>query len=886
MTAIDHRVEVTRTVTGFRQAGDVMTRFNPLPIQELVAAGPDPDEVLRTLTATRRWLESNRETVTDALYELASAVSGEDRNRHVLPLRRDVHNRRPPRVDRVRLAALGAPPAVFEWLDREAVLSASERHLQELYQEKLAVESDALRRLCAEDDFAASVAMSSADLVADLVRFRDTPETAISAGLRKSEPAILRYAQRAMLRTSPFSRYTVISPAAWTGDAPADRAEVEIAIRTRCEINHVLVRRLLSDVVEDPASRPWLRYRFCDDWRIEDGLLVFRYQVDERSARPRVFKSTDRTASVRANRVLLRWMEWSDRNRRPATLLAELASQLAGAVPGLTAEGAQSFVGELVDAGLLQPSVPVPEQSADILGDARAFLRQIPTPAAAQAATALGEVAALVPAVGTADAEHRPQVLSRLASGLDAAFAATGRSRPKTTLVYEDAVNDSPVRLPQAGWERPLRDLGSLLAVLEASDPTHVLRVLVSRGFVSRFGRGGSCDDLKELRPVLDAALVNWGRAIAKPGESERLDPDLRALASLRDGFLSLCLRDPVEGEVRLDHADLARLAAKVPARVAHTWASYTVFVQPGVRPDGEPEFVLNHIYQGLGTFTSKFLHALPESQRQLARQRIASFFPSDRMLLEYRPVFGFNANLHPPLCDLEVGHDGDGSVPLGSFSARHDEASDQVLLIHRPSGRLAHFLYLGLLIPYLLPRRHTGMLALEGTSPIEVAAQLQQGYAKLEKLPVAEFPRVRLGSIVLARRAWQVSPEALPLPGRDEPEARFWSRFDAWRISLGMPRRLFYRLEEAATGTADGPAFEDMKARYFNRRPKLTYLDPHSALDIKQLRRTLLRSGPAGAHFVECLPTPDSAWLHSSKGRHVSELMIEFDRPSCGWTS
>src|SRR5207245_3816301 len=120
--------------------------------------------------------------------------------------------------------------------------------------------------------------------------------------------------------------------------------------------------------------------------------------------------------------------------------------------------------------------------------------------------------------------------------------------------------------------------------------------------FVSQFGPGGRCEDMGLLRSILDGTLASWGKAISSHQNIGADDPDLRALRSVRKAFLELCRGEEDGCEVELDPRDIANLCDRIPARIGNGWASYSVFLQPGTMPGGGAEFVVNHIYQGMGT--------------------------------------------------------------------------------------------------------------------------------------------------------------------------------------------------------------------------------------------------------------------------------------------
>src|SRR5690606_446171 len=137
-----------------------------------------------------------------------------------------------------------------------------------------------------------------------------------------------------------------------------------------------------------------------------------------------------------------------------------------------------------------------------------------------------------------------------------------------------------------------------------------------------------------------------------------------------------------------------------LPAWARARPVSYSVFAQRF--PGG---LAINHIYAGFARFTSRFLPHLDPSASAAVARWLRRLLGED--IAQFRPVNGFNANLHPLVVPEEVGEDARwADLTPDELEMVHDEHTDLVRVRHRRSGRDLNLLYLGFLVPFVLPYR------------------------------------------------------------------------------------------------------------------------------------------------------------------------------------
>ncbi|MFD7659865.1 hypothetical protein ACFV4N_38310, partial [Actinosynnema sp. NPDC059797] len=316
-------------------------------------------------------------------------------------------------------------------------------------------------------------------------------------------------------------------------------------------------------------------------------------------------------------------------------------------------------------------------------------------------------------------------------------------------------------------------------------------------------------------------------------------DPGVRAVLDAREKLAGQVHDGVVTDEVLAAAADL------VPAWATNRPGSYGFFAQP--TRDGR--LVVNRVYAGFGKFTSRFLDLLPGARDAVARQVRRHIADP----VQFRPVQGFNANLHPLLGAREVGEDARwADLPADELDVRHDPVADEVRVTHR--GVPLDVLYAGFLIPVALPDRQAPLYS-----------DLACGWVDLDPLRPASTrrgatvrDRLTWGDVVLARRSWDFATP--PAVGAEEQAALDVARL---RARHGLPEHVF-------VGPDRGPASVDAYRRALTA-DKPQYADLGDPLHLRCLPRLLARF-PDGVRLTEALPVPGTG---APAGR-VVELIAE----------
>ncbi|MGW3246227.1 lantibiotic dehydratase [Streptomyces sp. NPDC001070] len=880
-----------------------MLRLAGLPVEAAQRLrSPDARRWADHVLAEERRLAEAGARLSDPLAALVADSDDDRMRREVLRLRRAVFNNRLPQdaPGTLALAArLGGPTGaeLLAWLrDRQAWEEQRARG-QAVLAAAFGQGRTALRELAGGEQLRMGLLLASPTLEGQLDAYIRGDAAASGKRGRKIERSLLAYLYRTACKTSPFSTFTGVAVGEFRTDG-APGGDVRVAERWtgHPRLNVVVLRRLAEAVAADPERRGDLLVSLASGWELDDDRVRFVRRsvtagddsapVSFDAARDRLF-FLRRSGALEGLLGLLR--------ERPLLRHRDLVAWL-GTERGASAEEAERYLSALLQLGMVQLNSLHPDvHSHDPLRAFQQALLEVGRPWATGLAERLEGTAADVAAYAAAPLDRRRELLTGLRRDLPAAvesLGASGTTLPQT-LLYEDArAAAGPVTADLRRWrelaEGPLRSLARLLPAFDVS----LAQRLTFKGFfLARHGRGGRCEDLLKLvhdfhEDLFEQYLLFTSRRgphDSREGHAAEENwlglPQITALDRARAAFVEGMrerwrTRDADAAELRIDE-DLVDAVAAELAPIPPGFAPQSHFVQLADRA-GDPLVVLNGSYGGLCFPFTRFTHCFdtPDdgpglSEHLLAALRAAQ--PDGAVFAEITAgSVTTNLNLHGRLTDHQILCPGEtGSAPpearihLDDLLVEHDPDEDRLVVRSRRLGKEVIPLYLGYLVPMVLPEIPRTLLLLSPTSKtaLDVWTGVPEGPA-VEG--VTTRPRVRYGSVVLSRRRWTAGASALPRRPAGEDDADWFLRWQRWRRGHGVPARAFATVlpaEGASGGWAGGS--------------KPHYVDFDSPLSLLALEG-LVKDRAGRVVLEEMLPAEDDLHVTSERGRHVAELAVE----------
>lgn len=873
-----------------------MLRVAALPFDTVdVLRCPDSAQWARELLREEERLRAAGAALSDPIGAIVPGIESEQDRRRLLDLRRQVFNNRMPRdLPAARaLAALAGGPAgeaLAAWLvDRErweGLRGAGAGR----YAEELAAGRAGLRGLCADDRIRLGLLLASPTLDGQLGSYVGGK---LDKRARKVERSLLSYLYRTAAKTSPFSTFTGVALGRFdAGTGPVTRFSGTWSSHPR--LNVVALARLAEAITENADLRGDLAVSVASGWDADEDRVRFvrRSRDTGGDDAPVSFDAAkDRLYFLRRSGALEELL--AHLRDHPAVRYADLVDLLASR-HGAERPEADRYVGALVQLGILQlTGLDVDVHCPDPLRGFQRALREIGRPWAERAAALLERPAERIDRYPAAGLDERRALLTGLRADLAevlTALGAEGGSLPQT-LLYEDVrAQDASVSCDAGLWDRTAGEpLSALARILPAFDVALPQQLTLKGFFLARFGAAGRCEDLLKLvHDFHEDIFDQYLRLTAdRPDSGPDGDPlpeenwlrmaELKALDRARLAFVAGMRERWAALPADATDLDLGQdLVDEVAGHLRPLGSGYSPqchFVQLAAnRP--EPLAVLNDSFGGLYFPFTRFTHcfdgapdaALCAQLRAELRRRQ----PDGAVFAEITAgAATTNLNLHGRLTDYEIVCPGESSsadaharIDLDDLYLEHDPDADRLVLRSVRLGCEVVPLYLGYLLPMVLPEVPRTLLLLSPTS--RAVPEVWRGVARGPASGgVSTRPRVRYRSLVLSRRSWTAPAESLPPRAVAAPDADWFLAWHRWRAEHDLPDRLFATVRRSPGG--GGPWFGGGKPQY---------VDFDSPLSLIALEGLVEAGG--SVVFEEMLPERGDLHVESARGGHVAELALE----------
>lgn len=821
------------------------------------------DEILRLsghLTATAA-------TLCETLYELI----GDNHHPHLKPLlvtlRRDLFAQRKPKTRVWSPVVRAALPAdlvteIGHWLSGLDRLAAMEAELPGVLTAETSDRTEALRAMVALPEFQFGVAHSSTTLSAKLTEWLAGGTVAPT---RKVILRLARYLARAAMKTSPYATFTASGLGGW--DAHADVLRTgELHLHGVAEIDRRLLKEVWRSMTARPETRGAVRLRTNPSAVEEAGRVVF--------LGPGPTEPINSVTASTTLRTLLDLFREAD-----GATVCEARRRLLGEQPDpVQAAELTQFVDRLIDCGLLECLAPFHEFSAEPVE------RLVEWSATrTMAPPELRELAGVVrryPVLTALEDRMRWQDhLRTLAANLGGTI---GRSLPALAVARPNCViSGVPTTFGLPAWQHISADLNAARQLLTVFDRSLPLKIAAADYFLDQYGdRDATVPFLSFYQHINDPAttpttLMRIVRRLLPYPKEQALEPlrdedcpRIRTLARLRSATWAAV--DALHGDERVLTSEVIdRLTADLP-RLARPPEALSCYVQIATI-DGKTVLVTNAISAGRRRGTGRIEYLLDKAGIRSPDRGTPQCTPATASLTEFQWSGDTNLNLRP-LTQRSIGypfsdHDPDTSALRLSDLAVAYDSERELLRLLAPDGSIVRPVHRGLLAETMLPPAQAFLVQVFGLNTTQMLPgwALRRGLRPPSAAGIEHIPRLRAGSVVLARRCWRMRAGELPTPAAGEGDTGYLLRLARWLSDQGIPRRFYLRV------LRQGSARDFLASK--SRKP--LYVDATNWF----LLQDMLRALPQDAQFVvleEALPDVADIPSYAGAGKRATEFIVD----------
>lgn len=899
----------------------------------LLRVGGLPVDVVESLrfSETARWAESVlalEQTLAEKKGEIADALCAavpryvEDRalRRKLINVRRAVFN--------LREAGWGTEVKAFaERLaspEREYLLAwveLWERYTrlqstgQELFARELAQKRVCLKKIAEEADFRKGLALASPLLENALDAYLRADHQRLNHALRSVERSLVEYLVRTACKTSPFSTFTAVCPGTFDDRGTKCDPDVVYQIasmekKSFTQLNVIILSRLSTCILAAPQIRPDLPVSMTPGWHIIDGRIRYVRKVqnveDENGEATFSLDLLHENVFYLPVGPLLQTLIdliGNGRRMRFRELVARLAD-LSGSPTSADQKQVSAYLEHLLQLGLLiVPDLQLDLHSKYPLKRYRQGLQALQIPALDYIALHLEVLETLVQRYATALAGQRRELLAAIEQEVRACYAELGQSHvslPKTLLYEDTTLTPQKLTINQIHWQKILSSVAEFQRVLPLFDLNLPRRLVTEGYFRARYGAGQQCDDFLsfayEFRQRFFGHYLKSSFIPPDSPVSARKSPLYvnyfqqssltrleRAQQELSE-YISRAYRDLQGDELTLGGDFLEKFAPYVPESATHL-SSYAFFSQ-FARVNGEALMIINRISTGLTLMFSRFGYFFDEEEGhnlvQELRLALRRLQPTGAVFAELKGGYATtNLNFHPQVTPYELVCPGDLSsrareeqIPLADLAVQHVAEEGRLRLYSQRLGKEVIPVYLGFLLPMLLPELQQVLLNFAIAPRCQI--NLWKDVPVVADSKGAQFyPRLNYKQIVLQRAQWKFPPGVFPQRAGGQSDADFFLTVARWRRRYRLPSRVFVtpaRDGEMAT-TRSVPAKKELAENVYAYKP--LYVDFENAFSLALLE-TAIRGFPHGVIMTEMLPQREHLWFQQNNQSYVSEFVWE----------
>lgn len=870
-----------------RVAGLPMDTLLPLRFNQTM-------QLVADLFEKEHWLHAQAEPLSEALYSAIGTIPDKKIRYQLMALRRAIHNVQLPKTLGEHVwAALPAELAhtISTWIANMEGLLALFARGQETLDAEWSEKSGEMQRLTQQEIFQQGLVLASTDLYADAVKWlQDSSKSSLRRD-RQLELGLLTYLSRMATKTSPFSTFMSSGRGSWVNQGPMLACTAPWQRRSVVELNWSIAQRIATEVVRWPEIRSTLTLQVNSSLIEDEANLIFL------GWKPGTAKKSETIMKLINSPITQHVLQIIRSVEHPtyATILQEIAQ----VYPQRAEIEIQQGLDYLIETGLLQLDLGIPDLSADYLGQLLSCLQQFHGQRIETISLLLQKVhASLEQYASTELAEKRYELRNMIYTILDSIYQQLGLQKrgfsiPANNAFYENTLlEEGNIQCSQDNFQTIMGDLELLQQVSVLYDQNLSSRLAATAFFVDHYGAGARIsllhfyeDFCREQaqpggwRPGYRVSGSHLGQLFTNaasfpPGILAELDQ----LDLLQEEFFQKFIQPAtVSSSIgQFDITALREFVAKFPAFLAPP-CSLAFYGQMRVC-DGTPQLVLNALRSGFGRSAGQ-MQFLETQAHKLAPSRHTPLYKEGEPLwADILGVFGSNASLRVAQTPYEIAYPGtvstrslDEQLALNDLYVVHDPHQNRLQLVSQRLQQEILPAHLGMLDDLWQPPCYRFLIHIFSSGAVNALLpmlQIPNSEQFDAKMPVQAYARLYLGNLVIRRATWLVGAQHLPKREKGTAPFEYLLQVQRWLKEHHIPQECFIRIPAADT--------KDRKPLYIDFRNYLStmlfeQMVSHTEQSTEPVEQVLL--------LQEALPAREDLLLSDGQATYVSECIIELTR-------
>ncbi|HZO70921.1 MAG TPA: lantibiotic dehydratase [Ktedonobacteraceae bacterium] len=848
--------------------------------------------VIDELLARESKLQAQVESLSEALYHAIGAISDKKIVYQLLALRRAIYHVQMPKP--LSSPAWEALPEEFAstiriWLAEMERIQTLRMCGQETLETEWIEKRAMLQRITQQEIFQQGLVLASKDLYEDMVRWSQQDPGGTLRHDRQLELGLSTYLSRMATKTSPFSTFMSTGRGFWVENGPPLTCETHWQRRSAIALNWSIAQRIAAGVARWPEVRNALSLR-VNSSLLEDVTSVCF--LGWKDARMKQGETVMRLPNSRKMHDVLQII-----NRAPDPSYAAITRTIAQMYPPPEAAEVQRGLDQLIEFGLFELDLAIPDLSDDYLQQLLSSLHPFHSERVQAIALLLQKVQQSIQQyMATGQATERHMLRESIDTTLESIVQSTDlRKRGIATSAqytfYENTLLEGgTIHCSLAHFQPALDDLALLQQVSALYDQHLPGRLAVAAFFADHYGPDAKINILRFYedfcyeqaqpggwRPGYRISGSHLTHLVANGAAYPPCNlAELEQIQHLQQEFLQTFVHQstPYAQDGQLDVPALREFIARFPAFLSPP-RSLAFSCQMLLR-DGVPQLVLNAVRSGFGR-SEGYLQWLETQVNASAPPSLAphSQEDSEPLWTDILGVFGSNASLRRAQTPYELLYPGtvsarpsDRCFPLTDLDIIYDPSMNRLRLASRRLQRAILPVHLGLLDDSQQPPLYRFLLHVfsEGAvHPLLSLFHMPDIKGCGAELPVQEYPRLYLGKLVIRRATWMVGAQSLPKREKGSSSFEYMLKVQRWLVAHQIPQECFIRIPAAYT--------KDRKPLYIDFRNYLSVM-----LFEQMVKHTEQLANPVERVLLiqEVLPGREDLVLSDGQATYVSEFLLE----------